>query len=149
MSSIAIGEYANAPEIAWGDWSTYDKAQATESASINPDGRSLAAIANDLKKRVLDANQAPLAARRAYAKAQRENRASIVKNADALKEAHPTLDIRVNEREQTAQIYSGASGHYIAARMSHSGEVSIDRLGSVSAETFGRILAVLDAVKRG
>lgn len=145
-----INCYANAPEIAWGDWSTYDKAQATESASVNPDGRSIGAIAKDLKKRVLDANQKPLAARRAYAVAQRENRASIVKNADALKAKHPGLDIRVNEREQTAQIYSGATGHYVSARMSHSGEVSIDRIGSFSAEAFGQILAILDATgKRG
>jgi hypothetical protein len=134
----------SAPEIPWGDWSTYDKAQRTESASVNPDGRSIAAIAKDIKKRVIDANQPALAARRAYAAQQKRNRVDIVRHADALKAAHPLLNIRVYQDKQSAEIYTGASGHYIDAALSSDGKVSIKRLGDVSAETFAKIMAVLN-----
>jgi hypothetical protein len=135
----------SAPEIKWGDWSTYDKAQKTESASVNPDGRSIAAIAKDIRKRVIEANQPALAARRAYAAQQQQNREDIVRHADALKAAHPTLNVRVNQDKQSAEIYTGASGHYIDAALSSSGKVSIRRLGDVSAEQFAKIMAVLGA----
>jgi hypothetical protein len=134
----------SAPDVPWGDWSTYDKAQKTESASVNPDGRSIAAIAKDIRKRVIDANQPALAARRAYAAQQQQNREDIVRHADALKKAHPLLDVRVNKERQNAVIYSGSSGHYISATMNSDGSVGIDRIGSVSAETFGKIMAALN-----
>jgi hypothetical protein len=134
----------SAPDVKWGDWSTYDKAQRAESASVNPDGRSIPAIAKDIKKRVIDANQPALAARRAYAAQQQQNRASIVKHADALKAAHPLLNVRVYEDKQSAEIYTGASGHYIDAALSSDGKVSIKRLGDVNAEQFAKIMAVLN-----
>ena len=122
--------------MKWGDWSSYDKAQKTESATINPDGRSIAAIAKDIKKRVIDANQAALAARRAYAVQQQQNRADIVSRAAKLKAAYPKLDVRVNERDQNATIYSGPSAFYLGGRMSSNGRVSVDRFGDVSNRDF-------------
>src|SRR4029077_5705783 len=59
-----VNAYLEAPDVAWGDWSTYDPKQKTDTASVNPDGRSIAAIAKDIKKRVIDASQDALAARR-------------------------------------------------------------------------------------
>jgi hypothetical protein len=134
----------SAPDVKWGDWSTYDKAQQCESASINPDGRSIPAIAKDVKKRVIDANQPALAARRAYAAQQKQNRANIVKHADALKAAHPALNVRVFEDKQSAEIYTGSGGHYISANMDSDGRVNINRLGAVNAEQFAKIMAVLN-----
>ena len=142
-----VQAYLEAPDVKWNDWSTYDKAQKTESAMVNPDGRSIAAIAKDLKKRVVDANLAALAARRAYAAQQVENRAEIVTRAGKLKEAFPKLDIRVNESEQNATIYSGPSAFYLSGRMNSRGRVSVDRFGDVSTETFLKILAVLESEK--
>lgn len=139
-----VAAYLEAPDVKWGDWSSYDPKQKTESATVNPDGRSIAAIAKDLKKRVIDANLAALAARRAYAAQQVENRASIVARADKLKAAYPKLDVRVNERDQNATIYSGPSAFYLSGRMNASGRVSVDRFGDVSTETFLKILAVLE-----
>ena len=121
--------------------------QKTESATVNPDGRSIAAIAKDLKKRVIDANLAALDARRAYAAQQVKNRASIVTRAADLKAAYPKLDVRVNEREQNATIYSGPSAFYLSGRMNAQGRVSVDRFGDVSTETFLKILAVLESDK--
>jgi hypothetical protein len=129
----------SAPDVAWGDWSTYDKAQRTDSASVNPDGRSIAAIAKDIKKRVIDASQSALAARRAYAKQQQQNRADIVAKAQALGAACPALTIRVNERDQVATIYSSG----LDASLRPTGQVSIRNLGDVSTETFIKIVALL------
>jgi hypothetical protein len=140
-----INAYANAPEVAHGDWSTYDKAQRTDSASVSPDARPIESIAKDLWKRVIVANQPALAARRAYANQQKQNRSSIVKRAADLKAAWPMLDIRVNEREQSATIYSGPSKFYLDARLSPTGLVSIQRIGGVSTEIFGKILAALES----
>ena len=140
-----VEAYLEAPDVKWGDWSSYDKAQKTESAKVNPDGRPIASIAKDIQKRVIDANLPALAARRAYAVQQEKNRADIVTRAGKLKDAYPKLDIRVNEREQNASIYSGPSAFYLSGRMNSQGRVSVDRFGDVSTKTFLKILAVLEA----
>jgi hypothetical protein len=134
----------SAPDVKWGDWSTYDKAQKCESASINPEARSIAAIAKDIRKRVIDANQPALAARRAYAAKQEQNRADILKHVDAMKAAHPELEVRGDVQKQSAVIYSRSSGHYIAASMDCNGNVNIERIGAVKADKFSQIMAVLN-----
>jgi hypothetical protein len=133
----------SAPDVAWGDWSTYDKAQRTDEASVNPDGRSIAAIAKDIKKRVIDANLPALAARRAYAEQQKQNRAGLAAKAQALAAACPTLSIKVNERDQVATIWSRSSV-YLDGSMSPTGLVNIQRIGGVSTEAFVKILAILE-----
>lgn len=139
--------YITAPDVPHGDYSSYDKAQKTVDASVNPDGRSIEAIARDIKKRVIDANLAALAARRAYAATQANNRASIVKHAAELKAAVPALDIRVNEREQRAAIYSnGSMAGYLSGTLHADGTVSLDRVSSISPKAFRKIMAAL-AVK--
>jgi len=70
-----------------------------------------------------------------------------VKVAAELKAAVPALDIRVDEKAQSATVYSGASNFYLSGRMSSDGMVTLDRLGSVSAATFRKIVAVLEADK--
>jgi hypothetical protein len=140
-----VSVYIDAPDVPYGDWSTYDKAQRTESITVNPDGRSISAIAKDIKKRAVDANLPALAARRAYAAQQKQNRANIVDRAAKLKAACPKLDIRVNEANQNASIYSGPSAFYLSGNMGSDGRVSIDRFGAVSTETFLKIVAVLEA----
>ena len=137
----------SAPDVAHGDWSSYDQKQRADDANVKPDGRKIASIAKDIKRRVIDASQSALAARRAYAEAQKQNRASIVKHADALKTACPKLDIRVNDREQRAQIYSGPSNYYLNATMMSDGKVSIERIGSISVKTFRKLIAALEADK--
>jgi len=135
-----------APDVAWGDWSSYAQDQKAESASVNPDGRSIDAIAKDIKKRVIDANQSAMAARRKYAKQQQDNRAGLAAKAQALGAACPTLSIKVDEREQVATIWNRGSA-YLDARMSPTGCVSIQRIGGVSEETFIKIVALLEANK--
>lgn len=144
-----ISAYITAPDVAYGDWSTYDKDQKTVDASVNPDGRSIESIARDLNRRVIEANQPALAARRAHAERQKQARANIVTEAAKLKAACPGLDVRVNEREQSAAIYSGPSDYYLSGRLDADGRVSLDRIGAVSAATFRKIVKALESEKGG
>jgi hypothetical protein len=57
------------------------------------------------------------------------------------------LDIRVNEREQRAAIYSGPSNYYLSATMMSDGKVSIERIGAISVRTFRKLIAALEADK--
>lgn len=134
----------HAPDVKYGDWSAYDKAQKTESASVNPDGRRIELIARDIKKRVIEANKPALAARRAYAKQQQQNRTDIVTHAAAIKKANPSLDVRVRDGEQKAAVYSGGNGHYVSAYLECDNTVSIERIGSVSAAQFSAIMKILN-----
>jgi hypothetical protein len=137
----------HAPDVPWNDRNMYDRTHRTEDASVNPDGRSIAAIARDIKKRVIDASQSALAAQRAHATQQNQNRAAIVRHAAALKAARPELNVRVDEDSQKAVIYTGSGEHYVSATMHSDGSVGIDRLGSVSAEVFGQIMALVNGSK--
>lgn len=134
-----------APDVPHGDWSTYDKEQRTEDATVNPDGRSIETIARDINKRVIEANKPALAKRRAYAAQQAANRNAIVKHAADLKAAVPGLDIRVNEREQRAAIYGGDRfAGYLAGTLHSDGSVSLERLSGLSNANFRKIAKLLE-----
>jgi hypothetical protein len=133
----------DAPEIPHGDWSRYDSAQQIVGAGINPDGRSIAAIARDIKKRVIDLNQPALAARRAYAAKQQQNRSDIVQHLDALQAAHPALQIRMHDDKQSAGFFSRSGARHIDGQLDSSGRVRIKSIDSVSAKAFAKIMAAL------
>ncbi len=136
--------YLDAPDVPHGDWSVYDKDQKTTSAAVNPDGRAIDAIARDVKKRVIDANQAALAKRREHAKQQASNRDDIVRHADELKAAVPGLDIRVEPREQNARIFGGDRFHgYLSGTLHHDGSVTLDRISRIPNKSFRKIAALL------
>lgn len=136
-----------APDVPWGDRNTYDKSHRTEQASVNPDGRKIEAIAADIYRRVIVASQAALAKQREYKAMQAEARASIVRVSAALKERLPALNLRVNEQEKRAAIYNGGDGHYLSGTLNADGTVGIDRIGSMSVETFVRIVEILNEKK--
>ena len=139
-----VNAYINAPDVVWGNRNTYEKSHRTESASVNPDGRTIEAIAKDINKRVVVASQEALAKQREWAAANIAAKAEIVRVAAALKDRVPGLDIRVNVDEKRAAVYSGSTGHYLSGSLSADGTVSVDRIGSVSVETFARIVAILN-----
>lgn len=132
----------SAPDVKWGDRNTYDKAHRTESAAVNPDGRSIEAIARDIKRRVIDPSQEPLRLQREYARQQHANRASIVERAATLKTRMPSLTVRVNEQEQNACL-SDSGDRYVHAILYADGRVRIERIGNVSTEQFEQIMVVL------
>ena len=144
-----VNAHINAPDVAWGDRNTYNKAHRTESASVNPNGRGIDAIAKDLNKRVIVASQEALAQQRAYKAQNVAAKAEIVRLAAVLKAKVPGLDIRVNEAEKRATIYSGSTGHYVSGMLSADGTVGLDRIGSMKLETFAKIVALLAKEEKG
>jgi hypothetical protein len=135
-----------APDVR-GDRNTYDKAQKTEEASVNPDGRTIERIAADIKRRVIDPSQEPLRLQREHAAKTAAARAEIVRKADALRAKCPTLDIRTHEREQRAAIYGNGGGHYLSGTLYADGTVALERIGSMPVEAFERIVAILNELK--
>lgn len=137
-----------APDVPWDDRNTYDRAHRTESATVNPDGRSIAVIAADVNRRVIEASQEALRLQREHSAKQVEGRASIVRLSAALKARLPGLDVRTNEKEQRAALYSGSTGHYLAATLSRDATVSVERIGSMTLSQFERIVAILNDGKK-
>ena len=133
----------HAPDVPWNDRNMYDKAARTDDATVNPDGRPIAVLARDIRKRVIDANQPAMAAQRAYADKRVEDRGNVELQVAALKASHPALNVRISDDKLSANISGGCSGHYIDAQIDGAGRVSIRRIGTVSAKQFDRIMAAL------
>lgn len=128
--------------MKWGDWSTHDKAQAVDSISINPDGRKIASIAKDVKKRAIEANQAALQARRDYVAAQAKATSDGASVAEGLKKLAPSIDLRP-ESGGHGTFYLGKP--YISGRWYPNGQITIDRVSSMSLETFAKIAKLLES----
>jgi hypothetical protein len=138
----------SAPDVPWDDRNTYDKAHRTESATVNPDGRTIERIAADFKRRVIEPSKEALRLQREHAVRMAQGRASIVRLGNALKARLPDLDVRINEKEQRAAIYGGGRGHYLSATLSGDGTIAVERLGSMPLSKFEKIVAILNEGKR-
>jgi hypothetical protein len=125
--------------MSYNDFNLYDNAQKTQSATVNPEARSIELIAKDIKKRVIDANQPALAARRAYVAAKKEASSNVAKIAAEL--AAAGIDVRLDSDNSCAQLYT--KGTYLSARLESHGKISIDRVESMSPAKFLRIVAIL------
>ena len=121
----------------------YKLPRASMSAS-----KPMARLVADVKRRVIEPAQAPIAKLRAYAAELKSKANSLAERAAAFRK-NPRLDVRVeNGATHSGTIYSNGDGVYLNARFYADGTVSIDRIGSVNAETFDRILAALYKEKK-
>ena len=132
-----------ATDVKHGERSVYDKAQKTVSATVNPDGRKIDAIARDIRKRVIDANAPALAAQRAYRNERHNGREQIALLAGRLKELCPSLSISKRDPDaESVSIYSGEP--YVSATMDADGKVRIERMVSITMPQFVNLLALLE-----
>lgn len=129
-------------EMAWNAWGS-SADQRTDSATINPEARPIAAIAKDIRKRVIEASAPALAARRAYVAAKAKAATDLVAYAEQLRKAVPGL--RVEVKGETANVSS--TGLYMYARLESYGKVTIDRLESLPIDKFIRIMQILNEKK--
>lgn len=136
----------SAPDVKHGDRDIYTDKHKTQSASVNPDGRAIGTIAADIKRRVIDASQEALRLQREHATFLGLQRSALTKSAAALQKA-TGLDIKVNEQERRAAIWGGKNSHYISATLHTDNTVAIERIGSVTAETFAAIVQLLNRDK--
>lgn len=132
-----------APDVRHDERGYYgDKRMRTEDATVDPNKRTIAAIAKDIQKRVVDGSKEALRLQREYADTVRQGRADIKKHAEQLRQA-TGLDVTVNEGERNARVYWNGDGLYISGTLSADATVSIDRVGSMPLEKFEKLVWVL------
>jgi hypothetical protein len=135
----------DAPEVPYDDRNMHNKEHHTESATVDPDARTIERIAADIKKRVIDPSQEALRLQREYAAGKAANRSGICVHMETLRAAMPNLQVRKrDERALDAQIYSNSAGHYVGATMAADGHVSIQHIGSMSLEKFVRMMRAIN-----
>jgi hypothetical protein len=139
-----VTTYISAPDVPHDDRNFYDKTHKAAEASVRPDARPIAAIARDIKRRVIDASQNALALQRAYAVERARGRSNLLVDVEAFRRAFPAADVRVNERDRRATIYGGAQMHYVNATINGDSMVTIERLGSMNLATFERLMTLLN-----
>lgn len=131
-----------APDIKHDERGHYNDKAKTETATLDPNKRTIAAIAKDIQKRVVDGSKEALRLQREYADTVRQGRADIKKHAQQLRQA-TGLDVTVNEGERNARVYWNGDGLYISGTLSADATVSIDRVGSMPLEKFEKMMWVL------
>lgn len=132
-----------APDVRRDERGYYgDKRMRTETATIDPNKRTMAAIAKDIKRRVVEGSKEALRLQREYADTVRKGRADIKKHAAQLHES-TGIDVTVNEGERNARVYWNAGGVYISGTLNTDATVSIDRIGSMPLERFEAVMFVL------
>jgi hypothetical protein len=137
----------HASDVKHGDRNTYNKEHRTESATVNPDGRSIEAVARDIKRRVIDASANALKLQREYAAAQQSNRDGIKAKAAALTKACPTLSVRVNDGQQSAELYYNRNGSYLSGSLSFDGSIRLRDVSGIKADKMARLLTLLEGGK--
>lgn len=106
-------------------------------------------LAADLKRRVVDKAQAPLATLQASFSAQCGHRENLKAHAEAMRAAVPGLEVSISadETDTTAALRGNAGGLYFTGRLSSSGSVSFDRVGSIGNAKALKVLAALFAAE--
>jgi hypothetical protein len=126
------------------DWGTYEPGianQRTDDATVNPEGRPMASIAKDIKKRVIDANAPAMAARKAWAEAKVTAASNLQAYAAELRKV-PGVSVDIESGGGDAKVR--ASGLYLYGRLAHHGKVTIDRIESISVAKFAKVMAILN-----
>jgi hypothetical protein len=107
--------------------------------------RPFARILADVKRRVLDPSQAPLAELRAYAAQLAQAKSDLAATAERLRKDHPGISVNIKDGStHSGTIYrNDESGPYLSTNFYADGRVSIDRLGSLTADQFDRVCRAL------
>ena len=111
--------------------------------TVDPD-RPMAALAKDIRKRVIDASAGPLAAMLDAEKQATELASNVRQHAERIATAFPTASVKIGDDTQTeAGFYLNHNGVYLSGRINSSGALYVDRLGTIPPEKLNAILAVL------
>jgi hypothetical protein len=107
--------------------------------------RPFARIVADIKRRVIDAAQAPLAELRAYGEMVGKRSDDLNATAERLRADHPGLSVSIKDNSTyKGSIYRNSEGWpYLSGTFYADGTVSLDRLGSLTAEQFDRVCSAL------
>lgn len=106
--------------------------------------RPIERIAADIKRRVIEAGKAPIAKLRAHAEQLDQAAKGLVSTVDRLRKRYPALQVKVEQGATTSgSIYSNGEGPYLNGRVYADGSVSVERLGSLTADQFDRVMRAL------
>ncbi|KRQ99267.1 hypothetical protein [Bradyrhizobium valentinum] len=107
--------------------------------------RPLAAIAADIKRRVIDPGKAPIEKLREHAAACDRQRTDLRATADQLRKRYPGLSVTVkDDARHSATFYRNDNkGPYLSGSVGPDGSASIERIGSLTPEQFARVMAAL------
>lgn len=133
----------DAADVGHGERNTYARDHKTESATVDPNGRPIARIAADIKRRVLEASAPALARQREYAAQQRAARSDLESAVESLARAVPAVCVNVADDKLSASLYIAEP--YFSGRMSADGRITAERMAPLSADKLARLLELLAA----
>lgn len=111
--------------------------------SINVDtNRPLNKIAADIKRRLLPAAEAPIAARREYASKRQRKLSNMASARDSFAKEFPQFHVR-GENDKASFSYYESGKIHISGRINEDQSITIDSLGALSAEQFRAVCAIL------
>jgi hypothetical protein len=134
----------SASDVAFDEFNRYAKTHDTQSATVDPEARTIERIAVDIKKRVIDASADALRLQREYASSIRANRDELGEDIKTLNASGYVATRRQGERDVKASVYSAGGHHYVSGYVTN-GTVSIDHIGSMSVAKFLRVVAALNS----
>lgn len=105
--------------------------------------KSLAQIAKEVKRRVIEPAKEPLAKVTAQLAELASDQASIGQRAAELRAKFPWLSVTVKDGDTEAQLYANGGAVYFYGRLSNHGSIYVDRIGSIDANRVERLLAAL------
>lgn len=106
--------------------------------------RPLHRVVADIRRRVIEPSKAPIAKRLDRFNEQKRRASDLVRTADRLRKRFPGLSIKTDlDRGQSGSVYYNNGGVYFNGRLNADGSVYPDRLGTLTAEQFERVMKAL------
>jgi hypothetical protein len=107
--------------------------------------RPLARIVADVKRRVIEPAKAPLAKLRDHAAMVAKRTSDLAATAERLRRDYPGLDVSIkNGSSYSGTLYRNRDGApYLSGNFNADGSVNIERLGSLTADQFERLMRAL------
>jgi hypothetical protein len=103
--------------------------------------RPLAALAKDIRRRVIEPAAAPAAKRRELTESRTQYANNLAAHAKRMRAAFPGLQVDVSD--SAASLYLNSDGNYLTGRLDGDGKVTIDRISQLNAAAFAGVMAAL------
>lgn len=105
-------------------------------------GKSLDQIAKDVKRRLIAPSAEPFAELQENLRDLQSTQDRIAAQVAAISKRFPWLKVKLEDGRTEAELYYNGDGSYFSGRLSASGQIYIDRVGSVDAGRAEAFLAV-------
>ncbi|MBS3648824.1 hypothetical protein KEU06_09420 [Pseudaminobacter sp. 19-2017] len=110
--------------------------------------RDIAAVAKDVKRRILDGIEPKLEEARARVAARETLKSSVAERAADWQRRFPGLQVKISSDGTGADVYYNRAGRYLNGSMTRDGTLSLQRVSLDGPETSEALLALLTAAPR-